>query len=179
MAFAKNGAVVGASLARAEAVADATAIGINGGAGADTLVNSHVITARADADTLAGRGVGGGIRHRRWRGHQRSVADAKGEATASATGIDGGADNDVVRNDGTIEVSNVTASALAASIAVQVSGTNNGIAAGVAIADTSANATANATGLEGGAGNDQITNTNSITLHDVTADTDASASASR
>ncbi|MEJ0100584.1 MAG: hypothetical protein WDO12_12990 [Pseudomonadota bacterium] len=173
VAFAKNGAVVGASLARAEAVADATAIGINGGAGADTLVNSHVITARADADTLAVAvsvavsGTDDGV------AISGSVADARGEATASATGIDGGADNDVLRNDGTIEVSNVTASALAASIAVQVSGTNNGIAAGLAIANTSANATATATGLAGGAGNDQITNTSGITLHDVTADTDA------
>jgi len=171
--FAKQGAVVGAALARAEAVADARSAGILGAEGNDTLVNRERIEAHANADSLAiavaisvsatadGVSIAG------------SVADASGDALASATGIDGGADSDVVHNENVIDISHVTASALAASISLEVAGTNNGVAAGIAIADSSANATATATGLDGGEGNDGVVNTGDITLSDVRAGTDA------
>ncbi len=173
VSFAKSGISLGVALARAEALADATAIGLHGGAGADAMLNSQRVAAHAHADTLAvavavtlsgtvdGLALGA------------SVADASGDAFATAIGLDGGADDDVLRNDNVVEISDVTAEALAASIGLQVSGTNNGIAAGVSIANSSANATATAIGLAGGAGNDGLINTGGITLRNVDADSNA------
>lgn len=171
--FAKQGAVVGASLARAEAVADARSAGIRGGEGDDTLVNRERIEAHANADSLAVAvavslsGTADGV------SIAGSIADASGDALASATGIDGGADNDSISNENVIDVSDVTASSLAASISLEVAGTNNDVAAGISIADSSANATTTAIGLDGGDGNDRIINNGAITLRQVRAETDA------
>lgn len=171
--FAKQGAVIGAALARAEAEANATSTGIRGGAGDDTLSNRARIEAHANADALAvsvaisASGTADGI------SIAGSIADASGNALAAATGIDGGADNDAIRNDSVIDISHVTADALAASISLEVAGTNNGVSAGVAIADSSAHATASGTGLDGGDADDVITNTGTITLDDVDATTHA------
>jgi uncharacterized protein with beta-barrel porin domain len=171
--FARNGAVVGVALSRAEAVADAAATGVQGGAGNDSLINDQRVEAHANADStsvavsVAATGTANGI------SISGTVADASGHATATATGLDGAVGNDTLRNNSVIDVGNVTADATAAAISVSLAGTNNGVAAGASLADTSANATANALGLAGGEGNDTLTNASAVTLRNVQASSDA------
>lgn len=171
--FAKQGLVADVALARSESIATATSTGIDGGEGHDGLTNANTIDARANAEasaisvSIAVSGTADGV------SIAAALAKADGQATASATGVDGGAGNDIIRNSAVIDINNVSADALAASIAVELSGTNNGVAAGFSLADSSANAAALATGLEGGGGDDDLTNTSSITIRDVRAETDA------
>ena len=139
--------LIGASSAKSDPLARATANGMSGGAGVDTLSNTGVLTTLADADmdvgryrvTLAGASIG-------------SISSA---SEAIAAGIDGGDDGDVLSNAGTL---NTTSKAKLDSDGVDVTfaGANVDTAAGNQIAK------AISTGVRGGAGGDQIGNSNSI-----------------
>jgi uncharacterized protein YhjY with autotransporter beta-barrel domain len=126
--------------------ADATAIGLTGGAGTDTITNFSALTLSSTAKTDATAvsvgliDFGGGS------------ANVSAEANAKAIGIKGGADLDILENRGAI-IASVTAEAPVRGVDVSL--------AGVANADFSTGADAAAYGMSGGEGDDEITNTNS------------------
>ncbi len=150
-ARANGVSVLGTGAANADAVtaSDATITGLQGGAGLDTVTNAigGNVTADATAETIASSrsvsliAIGG-------------QSSTENTPTASATGLDGGADNDTVVNN-----ASVTARSLASSSATNFSFQLTGGAA------TSAGtvATANATGLAGGDGHDTVVNHGLVT----------------
>lgn len=171
--FASQGAVAGVSLARAEGHAESLATGVLGGAGLDRLANEGQIDAHAGATATAVSVSVGLTGTKDGLSISGALSDSSGDAIAAARGMDGGADDDHLRNDGDIAVSNVSADATAAAVSVSLAGVNNGVAISGSLAQTSANATAIAAGLEGGAGNDVLGNAGTITLEHIDAHTNA------
>ena len=170
-----KGAALGGTIANATTEAVSTAVGIRGGAGDDTITNSNKVTATATSDSDSGtvtasvegakEGLIVGFTH----------ADARTTATATATGIDGGAGNDAITHAAT-GVLEVTSNAMATNVVVgaTVAGSVSqewSLSASGAITKGTTEATANAWGIEGGDGNDTITNAGKTTVH-ATADAD-------
>ena len=156
-----------ASFARAETIALATATGIHGGDGMDTITSFSEINglskSHATTDSIVGElGTLGA-----------AMLEASSNPTARFTGIDGGAGADTIRNEGQIDfTAQSTADVLGVTAGVGLLGFIKG--------DVSTTAKAFATGIHGDlipddegnlvAGNDDITNTGSIiTLAHVTA----------
>jgi len=139
--------LIGDSDADVGTTAEATAAGIEGGAGMDVITDHAAIDSMASATAksssvnvnLIGAALGG----------------AGTTATANASGVDGGDDDDQIQNDGVVTVTS-TASVTA--------GTVNVTLAGASVGGTETNATANGTGIEGGRGNDIILNTETLNV---------------
>lgn len=162
------GVGIGAALTFAgiQGVADAT--GVDLGAGADTLVNHSEIKAtgfgKAKTETVdvavGGAMVGLGV--------AGVLSDTSVTASGIATGVQGGAGGDMLRNPGLI---NVNAEGEANTVGVSVTGSAAiGIAAGGTGLLTDTISFADARGMDGGAGQDNILSTGTI---DVTALSDA------
>ncbi|HUL91104.1 MAG TPA: hypothetical protein VLV56_02050 [Burkholderiales bacterium] len=176
--FSQTGAVAAAALAKTGTTAGATAKGLDGGEGDDSLYNAGSVTlqqAKADAGAvsvsvgLSGAEAGVTI--------AAGLADASGKAFATAMGLDGGTGDDSLFNDGNgkIAVEDTGASAHAAGISVALSGSSVGLSAGAALADTSGTATTTAKGLDGGDGKDALLNDGQIALSRTTADADSTS----
>lgn len=152
---------VGASFAgdqwSEDTLASATAVGIDGGAGNDTITNSTAITAAAvsnsDSTAVTVSLVG------------YADSEAENRAEALAAGIGGGDDNDTIDNSGAIAVSS-SATADAGNVTVNL--------AGAAPAEAGTTASAVGIGIDGGAGNDAISNTGAIAVTSI-AKTDSSS----
>jgi len=139
--------VAGSSIADASTLVEAFATGIDGGAGLDVLWNAGTIgaqaastaTARSTGVVVAGAGLGG----------------VNSTASATAIGLDGGDDADLVFNTATGVVDAVaTATAVANAVSITVFGATSG--------DAQTTPTATATGLEGGAGDDSVLNDGTV-----------------
>jgi uncharacterized protein YhjY with autotransporter beta-barrel domain len=174
---AKAGLVAGASYADTATTATATALGIDGGPGKDALTNTGIINATAtpmSSSTSVGLTVTGVTKG---KGLEAAVAltDGTTNATGTATGMAGGDGDDTMNNAGTITVKALPDSD-SASVSVGIAATtgDKGLVAGATYANAATTATATAVGMDGGAGNDVLTNTGSL---DVTA-TPTSSSAS-
>lgn len=165
--------VTGAAASKSSVTATAAATGIEGGDGDDTITNTGVITimdgddpdavatAVAASLSVAANAAIKGISTGTVSGTALSESISVGDATA--TGIDGGAGDDTIDNEGAINVlPNSDATSVAASVAVTLS--MSGEAEGSAMGDSSVMATAAATGIDGGDGMDIITNKGAITL---------------
>ncbi|MBI5785329.1 MAG: autotransporter domain-containing protein [Rhodocyclales bacterium] len=152
-----TGVTLSGSLARAETTPTAAASGIVGGAGGDTLGNDGFMDVKATTDSTSvavGARVNGVIEG---ISVGASLTDTSTTATAIATGIDGGADNDTIANYRTIQAA--TDSTLrATSVSVDFGGVPIGITVGAALSRAATNGTGTATGVDGGSGNDAITN---------------------
>lgn len=166
------GALAGVSLARAKSTSTATAIGLDGGAGVDDVVNSGEVhtDATADADAVsvsieagfASKGIAVGA----------AVVDARTFATAVSTGMQGGQPVPVLAadvapscapppapeptplvNTGLLDV-RARASTVAVGASIDVNIAEKGVAAGAALADatTESHATATGIGVEGAEG---------------------------
>lgn len=135
----------GGGSADLSARAHARVTGMAGGAGADALDNSGVVAAAATAESPI-RGVDVGL-----AGSAR--ADFSTDADADARGIDGGTDDDAIVNSGLVYIS---AKARAPAVGTSVN------LAGVTEQDASAAATATGAGLDGGGGDDHITNSGTV-----------------
>ncbi len=179
VATAVTTAGVSAAISTAKAESDARAI--RGGDGGDTIENSGNLTVFSNADAAAVNvsvNAGGGVALAAdaiWDGGTTSEAkafgiDAEGESSSSSTtSIDIGSSvsydqdktedeatgDDVVNNQGAIDV---LAVAVAPSVAVSVVGTG-----GVAGAFSTATAKADSTAISTGAGDDTITNSGALT----------------
>ena len=162
------GLAAGASVLRAGAFADSTGYGIAGGAGADTVVNTGDLTARAQADsfglgvaltaTFAKTGAALGV----------SLVDAQTISTALAAGIFGDIE-DRIESSGALDVDAI-ANATSTSVSTSFSFADKGIAAGASLAKSGATAEATATGIVGG-GLDDVLTASGISDVDATATT--------
>jgi hypothetical protein len=167
--------IEGTALSDASARGMATLIGIDAGAGDDRIFNegdfgpfSAEAEAKADAVSvdIAGDISFKGVTTGEVSG--QALSDSGAEATASTSGIDAGAGDDWLVNEGDLgsELAPLRAhaDAEALSVAVNLSGEvpikSVGIVdvQGAALSDTSATGLATATGLDGGAGDDRIVN---------------------
>src|SRR5262249_13008653 len=86
-----------------------------------------------------------------------------------ATGVDGGAGDDEIFNQGSVTLQGVKADSTAVNVSLAVSGAKDGLAIGAALVDADATATATATGMAGGASNDKLSNSGTIAVSDVGA----------
>ncbi|MCU0765951.1 MAG: hypothetical protein MUE39_01070, partial [Gammaproteobacteria bacterium] len=174
-----GGDVAGTAASDARVAAQALATGIDGGDGADDITNRAPVVLLPAAEAL---GVSGSLNVSfnltgESSGGAFSVADVT--ALAGATGVAGGAGDDVVSNAGRLELmkqalgeSPIDAKALAVSVSLNLSGTLNGDAKGKAIATATTTADAAAVGIDGGSGADRLTNSGAI-VADVGAEADA------
>ena len=168
-----TGVAGGAALSDAAAGAISDASGISGGDGGDEIANAAKISAQAtsDVDTTAvtvtlsvsKEGVSGGA----------ALSDTSSSALSAARGIDGGAGNDRIWNEGVTEATS-NAFADTTSVVVQVAGSLYGAAGGVSMSDSSAASLAQSTGILGGAGDDVIVNSSQVTARS-TADVHATS----
>ncbi len=140
--------------------ADASAIGIDGGGGDDTIGNIAAVDASATADSTS---VGVSVTVGPVAG-----ASSTSTATTQATAIDAGAGNDTVGNTGALTA---VADSNAGAVSVSVTGVGIGAAFDAAW-DGGATADATAKGIAGNDGEDVLTNQAMITAHS-TADTDS------
>ena len=169
-----TGVALGAALGNTSATATTNVTGIDGGAGEDKLYNTGLITldsTKASADAvsvslqvaLAKDGIAAGA----------ALADSTANATVTTKGIEGGAANDLIVNEGSITLQRANATANAVSVSVELAGAKDGVAIGAALVDADAAATVNATGLSGGDGRDTLANAGTIKLDDLLAKSDA------
>lgn len=170
----KQGAAIGAALTDTHATAVASATGVDGGAGDDTLVNRGAVTLDGvGADTTA-VGVALDLALAK-QGFSATAALARSDSTssASATGLAGGSGDDTLVNERDITLRRVRSDGNAVSVGLDISGAQDGLVIGAALADAGATATAAATGLAGGSGRDTLANAGRITVDAVTAESDS------
>ena len=139
-------AIFGEATAAAGLNANAGAVGIDGGEGADTIDNFALLKSESLATMTSTRPsftVAGS-----------STADALLEATSRSTGIHAGDDDDRITNSGVVEV--------AAKSTQTATGGSKAVLAGGGTASAKSTATATATGVDGGAGNNFMTNDGTI-----------------
>jgi uncharacterized protein YhjY with autotransporter beta-barrel domain len=160
----KESLVTGSSLSDASVTADASATGIYGGEGDDTIINDETeITPDADAHaTAAGVSltISGGLEG---NSEGKALSDSSATANAKATGIDGGGGNDTIENSGNI-LANADSTVTAVGVGVDITVSKEGSASGAALSDASVTAKAAATGIDGGEDKDEINNRGDIEL---------------
>ena len=149
--------LVGGNDANSGLLATTTAIGVDGGVGADRITTSGSITvdALSTLNTTGGDGItiiG-----------SASIAGSSGART-SAIGIDGGDDDDIINNAATLDVDAKSGLTINNSSYSFIGGSGSG---------ANLTATTIADGIVGGAGADQITNTGDITV-DIISDLNSS-----
>lgn len=150
------GSVIGFLLGKGGAESSASAVGINGGAGIESIENNSEISVNATAQ-LPSLGVS-------LRQANGTSVGLSSKSTAEAMGINAGAGNDVIDNHGTIDA-NATANARSLGVGV----TGKGLLGSVS---SNSVASSKAVGIDAGDGDDTITNT--VTVNAIAwADTEA------
>ena len=153
----QTGGTLAGSLARGETTPTATATGLSGEAGDDTLANDGFLDVQAATDSTSvavSVGIAGLVEG---LSVGASFTDTSTMATATATGIDGGADNDTLFNYRSI-TTKTDSQLRAASVSVNSTLFPIGLSAGAALSIASTDATGKATGMEGGMGDDTLVN---------------------
>jgi len=154
---ASKGVALGVALSRATSEAVTVSSGIDGGNGADTIVSTGLVTSGATSNLIAGSGAlaaggtGKGVTA------EGAAADGSATGTATASGLSGGAGNDLVQNSGTVDVS-ATVDATTVSAAVSANGSGTGLTLGVGLARATSEGTAFGSGISGGDGDDTLSN---------------------
>lgn len=138
--------LISGGTANVDTQALARAHSIDGGSGADTIVNRSTLDAIANA-TASSTGVNVSL-------VGAAFADGDTKSTANAAGIAGAEGDDAILNEGAI-TSVATATNSAGAISVTLGGLSD--------SDVNTTATANAAGITGGDGNDLIGHEGSIT----------------
>ncbi|QTN22134.1 autotransporter outer membrane beta-barrel domain-containing protein [Rhizobacter sp. AJA081-3] len=159
-----NGAAIGAALVDTSTTARATAVGLQGGLGDDVMSNAGELTLQnIHADALAvSVSVTGNAALNAGVAAGAALVDGKGTAQVRATGMDGGAGDDTLVNEGDIKTRSVEAVAHATGVSVALNLSLAGGAAGASITDSSANALTVVHGLDGAAGNDRLVNRGTV-----------------
>ncbi|HVP78515.1 MAG TPA: autotransporter outer membrane beta-barrel domain-containing protein [Thermodesulfobacteriota bacterium] len=158
----EEGLTAGFAYVDAKTTAEATAIGIGGGSGNDTITNKRTgeieVTANpTSGSTKVGVTVSGAFSQEWSAAIGGSITNGNTQATSNATGISGGDGNDTVTNSGNITV-NTLPDAHSASVSATLTGAGDGLTVGFTYADNTTKAEANAVGIDGGAGNDTLIN---------------------
>lgn len=174
LALAKQGFTASAALARSNSTSSASATGLAGGAGDDTLVNDKDITlkhVRGDGNAVS---VGLDI-----SGAQdglvigAALADAGATAGAAATGLAGGSGRDTLANAGHVVVDTVAAESDSVGVSVDIKIAKNGLGIGAALVKSGVTSGAEVAGLDGGTEQDRLFNDGQIELRAVSAQADA------
>jgi hypothetical protein len=142
----------GVSAALTNTTAEARAVGIDGGEGADSIVNQGAISGSSTADAV---GVGVSIAGAGVSASATDVWEDGISGQAAFVGIDAGSGNDTVTNSGAITGTSTTTTP---AVSVSVSGIGIGAAANTASAE------AQAAGIAGGAGDDLINSSGAISV---------------
>jgi hypothetical protein len=158
-----NGVGLGVAFTDVSSAATTAATGISSSAGGDTIQNSATGTIKAYAESDAysevlsvdvqGKGTGIMI---------EAPSPWRSTATA-ATGVDGGAGEDAILNQGLTDA-NATSTGNSLAIAVTVQGKVDGFGGSASLTDTSTSSTATTTGISGGEGTDRIVNSVGATV---------------
>ncbi|MDH3568410.1 MAG: hypothetical protein OEM61_13780, partial [Desulfobacteraceae bacterium] len=175
---AKEGLVAGFTYADVATTADGTAIGIDGGAGIDTITNTSTgeicVTSEPTSTSASVGATVEGAFSQEWSAILGgAIADATTRAVSTVTGVDAGDDDDTVTNAGKITLT-ANPDADSASVTATLTGAEDGLAAGFTYADGETTAEATAVGIRGGAGDDTITNAATGQI-EVTADPESSS----
>jgi hypothetical protein len=126
-----NGTAEGQALCKATTTADASAIGISGAGGMDTIGNTSDITADVDSNA-EGVAVAAEVTFTvNGTAEGSSLSDVSTTANSNATGIDSGDDDDIIDNSGEIQLF-ADADAASTAVSVTVSGALRGQASGEA-----------------------------------------------
>ncbi|HLS80183.1 MAG TPA: hypothetical protein VK025_02115, partial [Steroidobacter sp.] len=151
------------TLARASSAATANAGGIDAGDGDDRIEQSGELTARATAQTYAVQGTinVAGTLEGRGAAANLSAGETTTTSTATATGLQGGAGDDLLRNTGK-STANATAEVLNISGSLDVGVVNQGLVVDAALARATSRADAAAIALDGGAGRDALENAGAL-----------------
>ncbi len=157
-----NVANLGGALADTSVTSVANAAGIKGGTGDDKIENGGSILSESIA-TLNGTSVAvttSGVNAGSLVTGGAALSKTNATASSGSTGIEGGDGHDRIDNNSSVHAkSTTTASAGAVSVLVDQYG--------AAMTDTSLTATADATAIDGGAGRDTVTNTDSIIVENL------------
>jgi uncharacterized protein with beta-barrel porin domain len=151
--FGFGGQIAGASSAHAGSTAVVTALGMDGGDGNDTLVNAS--TGQVSVDARSYSDVDSET-YETFGFLLPALAESDAHGTASATGIQGGAGNDLIDNAGSVDAEAYTL-AYAESFADMSAGIESS-----PFADSDAKAEANAVGIDTGSGSNLLRNSRSI-----------------
>lgn len=165
--------ISGSAVSISSVFAKAEAAGIDGGMGQDTILNTGNLSLMDgdifDADALgvsASLNVSGNVAIKGVASggvDGTAASNATVTAEAKATGIDGGGDSDSIANSGTITIL-PEAKAAGISASLNVSGNMVEESEGTSMSDASVTALSTATGIDGGEGNDNISNEGIISL---------------
>ncbi|MDH4107956.1 MAG: hypothetical protein OEW35_06550 [Gammaproteobacteria bacterium] len=175
LAVAARGVAESRSMADGSATATARTVGLDGGAGEDTVTASTggIFTGALSSATATSVSVSGagsiGV------GTNEAVADSSALGVSYAAGIDGGDDADTITNASLVNAVSAAA-AKATSTTVTVS-FGVGASDSISLGDSSATASAIAAGIEGSGGDDTITNEAQIFAGRIGADPMATAEA--
>ncbi|MFZ7127524.1 MAG: autotransporter domain-containing protein [Desulfobacterales bacterium] len=147
------------ALANAGAEAAAQASGLDGEDGHDAVQNQGALAVTAEATAVGNAASVSVVGLKGMTGLGAALVEAKvdTQASAAATGLEGGTGDDTVANRGPLAVdAHAFTNSLAASVSVQ--GEMKGVGLGAAFADADADATARAIGMTGGDGADILVN---------------------
>ena len=146
-----------------DTLALASASGIAGGNGDDTMTSAAPLTAeaRSYATATSIKAELSLSKDSYFPFPGMAVVDSSTGARSTAIGIDAGSGNDTVSNAAALNAS-AHAEANSLSVGTVIAGTLEGLVAGVAVTDVSSEASAASTGISGGQGGDSITNSGAI-----------------
>jgi len=160
----KKGASIGIALTQAKTEGTATSNGIRGGKDKDKLINIGTVDvdAKTDVDavsvsaslTLTDKGVA----------LTGTAADGSTNAISTASGMSGDEADDIVRNEGTVDVL-ADAHAESYSVSVAASGASKGVALGLALSKATSEAGANSEGISGGSHDDELSSSGLVKSH--------------
>jgi uncharacterized protein YhjY with autotransporter beta-barrel domain len=165
----EDGLSAGGTYAGTSTTARATAVGLSGGLGGDTLAHTGADALSVAANTTAGSTsvtatVSGAVKGSGIVGGA-SLIDSTTQASSDATGLAGGAGSDTIAVSGPITVgSTSTATSKSVSVNLGASLGEIGLVGGFSYVAGATTAETTAAGIDGGAGNDRITNTGDLTI---------------
>ncbi|WP_341888332.1 autotransporter outer membrane beta-barrel domain-containing protein [Variovorax sp. YR752] len=169
-----SGLAAGAALADASVTATAGASGIAAGAGDDRIANTGSIASSTVAASATAVSVAPSVLiAKQGAALGAALADTSASATTAVAGIDGGEGRDELNNEGSITLRNAKAQAEAVGVSLQIAVAKEGLAAGAGLARSDSDAALSATGLGGGAGDDLLVNSGTVTLRQLGARADA------
>ena len=157
------GTATGKAVSDASAQVLADGIGIDGGAGNDTITNKNTLTVQttANGSVTATSNVNANVAF--GGASSKGVSDASANVLATATGIIGGSGDDEITNLAPVTVKAESIGSINASSKVDAEVVFGG-AASKAVSDASATKKGIAIGIDGGDGNDAITNYSKLSI---------------
>ncbi len=160
----KKGASIGIALAQAKTDGTASSAGMRGGEGEDRLLNTGSVNSKAKTDTVAVSVAASLTLTDKGVSLSGTAVDGSTSATADASGMTGDENQDLVANEGTVDVQ-ADADATTVSVSVSAQGANKGVGLGLALSRATSRAEANSLGMSGGSQDDVLHNSGMVKSH--------------